>query len=376
MNKFLSAFIVTTSALFAAIYLSGYNFIFKAFALNIKKGPVTPSSDDVEKFSSRSIPNQNPEPWKKAAHYNSTVLPEVILNELKKTRASSLIVVRDQKLVHEEYWKNHDSSSLMNSFSMAKGILSILVGCAIDDGYLQSENQLLSSIFPKYEKNYYGKHLTLRHLMTMQTGLDWKEEYHHPFSENSKQYFVEDLAKQAFEIEFKEMPGHNYEYQSVAAQLLGLALRKVTQIDLATYLSEKIWKPLGMESPAKWSIDKKGVEKAFCCIHATPRDFAKLGQLIMQNGEWKGKQLISKDYCKRMLAPTKVNDAFCFTIWADDESQLKYRFFYGFLGQFIIMIPEKNMVIVKTGFYNRLDVDKKKRPLQVKLFAEEFARIM
>ncbi|SEM28851.1 CubicO group peptidase, beta-lactamase class C family [Chryseobacterium taichungense] len=376
MKKILSAFVVTTSALVAVIYLSGYNFIFKAFALNIKKGPVTPSSDDVDKFSSRSIANSNPELWKKAPDYNSIELSEAILKELKKTRASSLVVIRDQKIFYEEYWKNHNSSSLMNSFSMAKGVLSILVGCAIDDGYLQSENQLLSSIFPKYKKSRYGKHLTLYHLMTMQAGLDWKEEYHHPFSENSKQYFVDDLAKQAFEIECKEMPGQNYEYQSVAAQLLGLALRKATQKDLATYLSEKIWKPLGMESPAKWSIDKKGVEKAFCCIHATPRDFAKLGQLIMQNGEWKGKQLISRDYCERMLAPTKINDAFCFTIWADDESQLKYRFFYGFLGQFIIMIPEKKMVIVKTGFYNRLDVDEKKRPLQVKLFAEEFAKII
>lgn len=376
MKKVLSAFVLTTSALVAAVYLSGYDFIFKAFALNIKKGPITPSVDDAEKFSSRSIPNLNPDPWQKSTDYNSNILSETIVKELKKTRASSLIIIRDHKLVYEEYWKDHHSSSLMNSFSMAKGILSILVGCAIDDGYLESEHQLLSSVFPQYTNSFYGKHLTFHHLMTMQTGLDWKEEYHHPFSENSKQYFVEDLEKQTFEIEFKEMPGENYEYQSVAAQLLGLALKKVTGKELATYLSEKIWQPLGMECPAKWSIDKKGVEKAFCCIHATAKDFAKIGQLIMQNGSWKGKQLISEDYCKRMLTPTKVNDAFCYTVWADDETPLKYRFFYGFLGQFIIMIPEKNMVIVKTGFYNRLEVDKKKRPLQVRLFAEEFARMM
>ena len=376
MKKVLSALVLTTSALAAAVYLSGYDFIFKAFALNMKKGPITPSGDDVEKFSSRSIPNLNPDPWQKAENYNMNILPENILSDLKKTRASSLIVIRDEKLVHEEYWKDHDSSSLMNSFSMAKGMLSILVGCAIEDGYLHSEHQLLSTIFPVYGNSCYGKHLTLYHLMTMQTGLDWKEEYHHPFSENSKQYFVEDLEKQAFEIDFKEIPGENYEYQSVAAQLLGLALRKATGKDLATYFSEKIWQPLGMESPARWSIDKKGVEKAFCCIHATARDFAKIGQLIMQNGSWKGRQLLSEEYCKRMLTPTKVNDAFCFTIWADDETPLKYRFFYGFLGQFIIMIPEKKMVIVKTGFYNRLEVDKKKRPLQVRLFAEEFARMM
>lgn len=292
MKKNLTAIIAGTSAIVAAIYLSGYGFIFKAFAMNVKKGPITPSSDDAEKFPSRSIPNLHPELWQKDKDYNTLNLSERLVDELKKTRASSLIVIRNNKLLYENYWKDHDASSLMNSFSMAKGILSILVGCAIDDGYLESENQLVSSVFPQYKNNRYGKHLTFANLMTMQTGLDWKEEYHHPFSENSKQYFVEDLAQQTFEVEFKEMPGCNYEYQSVAAQLLGLALRKVIRKDLTTYLSEKIWKPLGMELPAKWSIDEKGVEKAFCCIHASPRDFAKIGQLIMQNGNWKGRQLI------------------------------------------------------------------------------------
>lgn len=375
MKKLLAVFIAGISAMVVAVFISGYGYIFKAFAINLKKGPLTPSTDDEEKFPSRIIENFHPEPWKKDPAYNKANLSETLLKELKKTRASSLLVVHNRKLIREYYWKDHNSSSLMNSFSMAKGVLSILVGCAIDDGYIESEDQLISSVFPQYKESKFGKFLTFRHLMTMQAGLDWEEEYHHPFAENSRQYFVSDLTEQTFGIEMKEMPGEKYEYQSVAAQLLGLALRKATGKELAHYLSEKIWKPLGMEHPAKWSTDEKGVEKAFCCIHATPRDFAKIGQLIMQNGNWEGKQLISKEYCERLLTPTKINDAFCFTIWADDESDLKSRFFYGFLGQFIIMIPEKNMVIVKTGFYNRLDVDKKKRPVQVKLLVEELSRL-
>ncbi|WP_170828399.1 serine hydrolase domain-containing protein [Chryseobacterium soldanellicola] len=376
MKKILTTFIAGTSALAAVIYLSGYGYIFKALAVNLKKGPLTPSTDDEEKFPSHPVPNFHPKVWEKEAGYNKKILPENIIKELKKTRASSLIVVHDSKLLHEQYWKDHDSSSLMNSFSMAKGILAVLVGCAIDDGYLESEDQLISSVFPSYKNSYYGKFLTFRHLMTMQSGMDWKEEYHHPFAENSKQYFVDDLAQQAFGIEITQMPGQKYEYQSVSAQLLGLALKKAIGKELAAYLSEKIWKPLGMEFPAKWSIDEKGMEKAFCCIHATPRDFAKIGQLIMQNGSWDGRSLISKDYCERLLTPTKENDAFCYTIWANNESDIKYRFFYGFLGQFIIMIPEKKMVIVKTGFYNRLEVDEKLRPLQVKLLVEELTKMV
>lgn len=376
MKKILSSFIAGASAVVAVIYLSGYGYIFKAAAINLKKGPMTPSTDDEEKFPSHTVPNHHPTPWQKDAAYNTKTLSEITVIELKKTRASSLIVIHDNKLLHEQYWKDHGPASLMNSFSMAKGILSILVGCAIDDGYLQSEDQLISSVFSSYKDSHYGKFLTFRHLMTMQAGMDWKEEYHHPFAPNSKQYFINDLAEQAFNVEIKEMPGEKYEYQSVAAQLLGLALTKATGKELATYLSEKLWKPMGMEFSAKWSTDEQGMEKAFCCIHATPRDFAKIGQLIMQEGNWNGLQLISKAYCKKLLTPTKMNDAFCFTLWANDDSKLQHRYFYGFLGQFIIMIPEKKMVIVKTGFYNRLEVDEKQRPLQAKFLVEELTHMI
>ncbi|WP_223609344.1 serine hydrolase [Chryseobacterium sp. OSA05B] len=370
MKKLLSA-VIAASAAAAIVYLSGYGYILNAIILNIKNGPFTPSIDDEEKFPSHSINTSNPEPWEKDIAYNEKKLSECLLTDLEKTRTSSILVIHNGKITHEQYWKDHSPSSLMNSFSMAKGILAILIGCAIDDGFLQSEDELISSVFPKYKNSHYGKYLTFRHLMTMQAGMDWEEEYHHPFSPNSKQYFIADLAQQAFGIDIKEMPGEKYEYQSVAAQLLGLALRKITGKELAVYLSEKIWKPLGMEFYAKWSTDDKEMEKAFCCIHATPRDFAKIGQLIIQQGNWKGRQIISQDYCKRLLTTTKANDAFCYAIWANDDSEPRCRFFYGFLGQFIIMVPEKNMVIVKTGFYNRLEVDRKQRPLQVKLIIDQ-----
>ncbi|MGO4710967.1 serine hydrolase domain-containing protein, partial [Chryseobacterium sp. 2TAF14] len=344
----------------------GYGYIFKAIGINLKKGPLAPSTDDAKKFPFRIIQNSKPKSWKKSKLYNQQHLSDRLIEELKKTRTSSLLIIKDNQLVYEKYWKNHQPSSLLNSFSMTKGFLAILTGCAIDDGYLKSEDQLISTVFPEYKNSMYGKHLTFRHLMTMQAGFDWDEEYSHPFAENSKQYFVADLAKQTFDIEIKKMPGQKYEYQSVSAQLLGMALSKLTGKHLSDYLSEKIWKPLGMEFPGKWSTDDEGMEKAFCCVHATARDFAKIGQMILQNGMWEGKQILNPEYCQRMLKPTAENDAFCYTIWAGENNNAdeKYWFFYGFLGQFIIIMPEEKMVIVKTGLYNRLEVDQKKRPLQ------------
>ena len=371
MNKKWAFFTAASAALVSLIYLSGYGYIFKAIGINLKKGPVSPSIDDGDKFPFHPVINLNPRPFLKDSTYNSRRLSDKLMTNLKKTGTSSLIVVQDNQLLYEQYWKGHDFHSPQNSFSMAKGIIAMLVGCAIDDGYLLSEEQLVSTILPKYKDSSYGKFLTIKHLMTMQAGLDWKEEYHHPFAPNSKQYFTEDLAAQALGVEIKEMPGKKYEYQSAASQLLGIALKKAIGKDLSTYLSEKIWQPLGMEFPSKWSTDENGLEKAFCCIHANPRDFGKIGQLILQGGNWNGRQILSKSYCQRMLTPTKENDAFCYAIWADDDYAINHRFFYGFLGQFIIMVPEKKMIIVKTGLSNRLEVDEKLRPRQIRLLIEE-----
>lgn len=373
MNKKWAFFVGGLTALLSLVYLSSYGYIFRALRINLQKGPLSPSTDDVKKFPFHYVRNENSTTFEKDSRYNAAILSEKLIKELVKTRTSSLVVIKDSKLLHEQYWKGHSFNSATNSFSMAKGILSILVGCAIDDGYLQSEDQLVSYLIPQYKESSYGKFLTFRHLMIMQAGLDWNEEYHHPFAPNSKQYFVKDLFVQTLGVDVTEMPGEKYEYQSISAQLLGLALTEAIGTDLAGYLSDKIWKPLAMEFPAKWSTDEKGIEKAFCCIHATPRDYAKIGQLLLQHGNWNGNQIISENYCKRMLSPTMENDAFCYSIWADDDHSIQHRFFYGFLGQYIIIVTHCNMIIVKTGFSNRLEVDEKLRPCEVRLLIDELS---
>ena len=359
----------------ATLWATGNGFLLKAVLMNLKKGAFTPSIDDVDRFPCNPVYSDVPEPWEKAETYNSVELPESVSKELQKSRASVLLVVKDGKLHYEKYWRNHHEQSLMNSFSMAKGILALLVGTCIDDGSIKSEDQLFSEFYPRYKTLEFGKELTLKHLMTMQAGLDWEEEYRHPFAPNSRQYFLDDMGEQVFERDFLQKPGVKYEYQSAAPQLLGFAVRRACGKTLSELLTEKIWSKIGMECDAKWSTDEDGMEKTFCCIHATARDFAKIGQLLLNRGKWNGKTIINSDYVNKMLKPTDQNKAFCYTVWANDDASVKYRFLYGFLGQFIIMIPEKNMVLVKMGHYNRLEVDHLLRPLQVQTFAEELSAL-
>lgn len=375
MNKYIKYAGIGTAAGIGLIYAFGYQFLFKAIGLNLKKGGFTPSIDDGDKFEAHQVPNGTPIPWKQHKNYNKKRLSKAIIDNLKETKAASLLIIKDGRILHEQYWNDHNQYSLMNSFSMAKAILALLVGAAIEDGKIRNENQLFSDFYPEFAEDKYGKHLRLKHLMMMQGALDWEEAYKHPFAPNSKQYYIDDLAKQVFARKLKEMPGRKYEYQSASPQLLAFALRKAIGQSLASYLSEKLWQPLGMYQSAEWSVDGQGMEKAFCCIHGTARDFAKIGLLLLQDGKFEGKQIIRAAYVRNMKKPSKPNDAFGHSVWVDDECSIKHQFLYGFLGQFIVLIPEKNMVIVKTGHDNNLPVDDKLRPLQVGLMVKELCKV-
>ena len=375
MKKILKYAGIGAAAGVGLIYAFGYQFIFKAIGLNLKKGGFTPSIDDADKFEAHQVPTGVPTPWPLHEAYNTHKLPKAVLKNLEETKVASLLVIIDGKLLHEQYWRDHHQSSLMNSFSMAKAILSLLVGVAIAEGKIKNENQLFSDFYPEFAAHKYGKHLRLKHLMMMQAGLDWEEEYHHPFAPNSKQYYVADLEAQVFAHELKEMPGRKYEYQSAAPQLLAFALRKAIGQSLASYLSEKIWQPLGMEASAEWTVDKKGMEKAFCCLHATARDFAKIGWLLLQDGKWENQQVLRASYVRQMKKASKPNDAFGYSVWVDDDCAVAHQFLYGFLGQFVVLIPEKQMVIVKTGHDNHLPVDDKLRPLQVSILAKSLCKV-
>jgi CubicO group peptidase (beta-lactamase class C family) len=175
---------------------------------------------------------------------------------------------------------------------------------------------------------------------------------------------------------FKTEPGTQFEYQSGATQLLGFALRKGLNQKIADYASEKLWQPLGMEANAQWNTDDFGMEKTFCCINATSRDFAKLGQLFLNEGSFNGKEVIKSTLVKEMRTPTKLsNGAYGMGLWINNDSKIKHYYFRGLYGQYIIIVPEKNMVIVRTGMNKNENLDAKGRPKEVEKYVVEAVKI-
>ena len=129
-----------------------------------------------------------------------------------------------------------------------------------------------------------------------------------------------------------------------------------------------------MEHNAEWNTDDNGMEKAFCCINAIPRDFAKLGQLMLNDGKVDSLQVFNRNFIEQMRTPTKLsNEAYGMGLWINQDAKYKHYYFWGLLGQYIIVVPEKQMVIVRTGSYDNQPKDKKGRPVQVEFIVNQVA---
>ena len=375
-KKILKGILVGAAGIVTLTYAFGYDYLFRGIRQTYLRGETGSNINDEKYFDSNVITKGNPVPWQKDSLYNKISLPKDLVQELKNSNSASFLVVKNGKLVHEEYWDGYNQNSKTNSFSIAKGVTVMLLGKAIEENKIESLHQKYSDFFGNYANVEFGKNLTLGELASMEAGLNWNEDYKSPFLPNAKAYYGKSLEEAVFLRDFKNEPGKKFEYQSGATQLLGFALRKSMQKTLAAYASEKFWKPLGMEQNAAWTTDDFGMEKAFCCIHSTSRDFAKLGQLFLNDGKFGDMQILDASFVEKMRTPTKLsNGIYGMGLWINNDSALKHYYFQGLYGQYIIIVPEKNMVIVRTGTHQDQPKDAKGRPKQVAFLVDEVSRI-
>lgn len=365
-------FIVFILALAALIYLLGYAYLFSGISKTYLRGKSSANIDDGKFFTKNIIQTTNPVLWDEHPDYNKTELPKNIVDDLINSNTASFLVIKDGKLLHEQYWNGYHELSKTNSFSMAKAVTVMLYGKALEEGKIKNIDQNFSEFYDEFKLKPFGKDLNLKHLAQMESGLIWDENYKNPFLPNARAYYGRSLIKATFSRKFKEKPGERFEYQSGSTQLLGFAIKKAINQSLSSYLSEKFWIPLGMEQNADWSVDESGMEKTYCCIHSNSRDFAKLGQLFIDDGKVGNEQILNLDFIEQMRTPTEKSDEiYGMGFWINNDNPIKHYYFLGLQGQYIIMIPEHKMVIVRTGSYNNLPKTDRGRPDQVKFLVNE-----
>lgn len=370
--KALKYIIGVAAAGVAAVYLLGYDYLFSGISKTYLKGKSSAYIDDGILFPGNLIATEEPELWTEDSEYNHRELPENIIDNLKHSKTAAFVVIKKGKILHEQYWDGYNQLSHTNSFSMAKAVTVMLLGKALEEGIIPDIDEKFSKFYPEFRDKQFGSEVTLKNLAQMEAGLDWDEDYNNPFLPNAKAYYGTNLLKTVFSRRFKEQPGTRFEYQSGSTQLLGFALKKALNKTLAGYLSEKFWIPLGMEQNASWSTDNHGMEKTYCCIHSNARDYAKLGQLFLDDGKVGEKQILNLDFIEQMRTPTeKSSEIYGMGLWINHDNPVKHYYFLGLQGQYIIMVPEHQMVIVRTGSYSNNPKNDKGRPDQVKFLVNE-----
>lgn len=271
----------------------------------------------------------------------------------------AFLIIRNDTIQYEKYFDGYDDASIVPSFSMAKSVTSILIGCAIDEKLIQSVDEPITNYIPELKENGLDK-VTIEHLLQMTSGIEFNESYANPFGEAATYYYGTNLRKSIKKMKLENAPGTEFNYISGDTQVLGLVLERALKgKSISDYLEEKIWIPLEMEYDATWSLDRKkdGLEKTFCCLNARARDFAKLGRLYLNKGNWNGKQIVSKEWVEKSTRIDEKNGAawyYQYQWWLPTKSGDFMA--QGILGQYVYVNPEKNLIIVRLGKnYGKVD---------------------
>lgn len=313
--------------------------------------------DNYNIFNNRLVRNAQTIPWYHDSLYNSQKIDSSELSAINSFGTTAFVVIRDKKIIHEEYWDGASDTTRSNSFSAAKSIVSLLIGCLFDEGKIKNLDQPITDFLPDF-KNTNGFNLRVKDLLTMSSGIDWEEGYSSLFSPTTKAYYGSHLAEQVLSLKVTSEPGKIFNYQSCDSQLLSLIVEKLSGKTLSEYASEKLWKPLGAEHPALWSLDREGgVEKAYCCFNSTATDFARIGQMVLDSGQFNNQLIVSKSYLKQATAPAnwlKDEDDnplnyYGYQFWMLTYNEHKVVYARGILGQYIFIIPSLNAVVVRLG---------------------------
>ena len=282
---------------------------------------------------------------------------------LKNSKSNSFILLKNDSIHVENYWRGGGVDVLSNSFSIAKSIVSILIGCAIEDGFIENVDQSIVDFIPRISNFNDSKPIKIKHLLSMSSGYDWFENYKRPISVTAKAYYGENIDDLILSRKFIKDPGISFSYQSGDTQLLGYLLKKATNQNVSEYASKVLWGPMGATNNAAWTLDKKnGTEKVFCCFNSTARDFLKIGIMLKNNGKINNNQILSKGYINWLLTIPKLINNDKKSLFYKNRIEhysnswylakvLNKRVIYarGYLGQYIVIIPEIDVVFVRLG---------------------------
>ena len=355
IQKILKWMAIIFAGLIALIYAFDVDYILKGTRVIYLTGNNTAYLSDYKHFDNRIIePSPVAEPWAKHNKYNTIEETEELAAINKDRETKAFLVIKNDSIVFEKYFDGYSESSKSNSFSMAKSITVTLLGKAIMDGKIKSLDQPVGDFFDEY-KTGLGAELTVGNLASMSSGMKWNEKYYSIINITSESYFSNDLRSLILNQKIIEKPGQKFRYSSGDTQLLGMIIEKATNTNLSDYLRNNFTNPMGFENEALWQLDSEesGMEKAYCCFASNAKDFARFGKLYKNNGKWNNKILLDSTFINKATNPVfNASPYYGYGWWLYNYNGKKVYTMNGHRGQFVIVFPEEDIIIVRLGDIN------------------------
>jgi CubicO group peptidase (beta-lactamase class C family) len=318
-----------------------------------------PGLEDYKIMPYSKVRATNYQPLAESSKYNTFKLPDSLSLELKQTQTIAFLIFKHDSLIYEWYEKGYSDSSHTNPFSVTKSITSILTGIALKEGKIKSVDDPVGNYYEPYKAGDLGK-ITLKHLLTMSSGLNYHDQYLNPLGHVAHLYYGRDLPKFINTLRKEKPAGYEFRYKNADPEVLGLALRNAVGMSISAYATEKLWGPIGAAHDAYWLTDHKdGMEKTYCCFHTDARDIARIALLYEHFGNWHGLQIVDTSYVRASLTPIHIPDG------EKGDSVICDRYGYlwwlrnidgkgdyaadGMKGQYIGTLPDKDIIFVRLG---------------------------
>lgn len=314
--------------------------------------------DDLRFQETRVIPpSAHPRPWPLHSRFDEVRIPEAVLDSARAWNTVALAVVHHDSLLLSWTSDQIPGADTMrtNAFSAAKTLAAMAIGVAEMDGLLSTDD-LVSKYLPRFSEGPAAS-LTIEHVLQMRSGIPYGENYKNPFGFMAKCTYGKDILDRLPDYTVEGMAGIPWEYQGGNTLLLQEILLQVIDEPFGSWFHRRIWDPLGAPEEARWGIDNAGHERNYCCFYTTATGYARLGQLVLDSGRVNGTPLISPDFIRRMTTPvgtlpdgTDIQH-YGYQMWMGTHRGHAFKSMQGLHGQYVIAIPDLDLVAVRTGFF-------------------------
>ena len=367
---------------FAIIVSSRFQYFddFKSMiSLLIRSKNTKASIDDYKFFDNAEIKKSDSLfEWPKHSLYNQIGSSKTLDSVHKKNETVAFLIIKNDSIIKEDYFLGYDENSMTNSYSMSKSIISFLFLKSIEEGTIPSLNSKLTDYFPVFNESN-GGNVTLSDLSTMSSGLVWEENYKDLMGITAQAYVTKDLNKLMMGSKFSGMSGDKFKYLSGNTQLLAMAIEKANNSTIPELTYKWLWNQMGAKNDALWMIDskEKNMTKAYCCLSSNAKDFAKVGLVYKNFGKINKQKIIDSSFVSMSIKPRfNSNPIYGYGLWVGKQNNIDFFSLRGHQGQYVIVIPKEDVIIVRLGKRKSRGSDLNNHPSDFNLYITESLNIL